>query len=82
MSDRLLDMSQEYEQMQLNFHLTSIYDNTLHEAFSRVLQRLTEPLPYLEELMNVFCAVRNILLAGRLSLTGDIEFPIIESLFI
>ncbi|KJA14372.1 hypothetical protein HYPSUDRAFT_49256 [Hypholoma sublateritium FD-334 SS-4] len=55
-SDRLLDMSPEYEQMQLNFHLTSIYDNTLHEAFSRVLQKLTEPLPYLEELMNVFCA--------------------------
>lgn len=70
-------MSPEFEQMQLNFHLTSIYDNTLHEAFSRVLQKLTEPLPYLEELMNVFCAVRYLLLTEYLSLTRDIEFPIV-----
>ncbi|KAF8969163.1 Gtr1/RagA G protein conserved region-domain-containing protein [Flammula alnicola] len=55
-SDRLLDMSPEYEQMQLNFHLTSIYDHSLHEAFSRVLHKLIESLPYLEELLNVFCA--------------------------
>ncbi|CAA7266983.1 unnamed protein product [Cyclocybe aegerita] len=55
-SDRLLDMSPEYEQMQLNFHLTSVYDHSLHEAFSRVLHKLIESLPYLEELLNVFCA--------------------------
>ncbi|KAF9485140.1 hypothetical protein BDN70DRAFT_796453, partial [Pholiota conissans] len=55
-SDRLLDMSPDYEQMQLNFHLTSVYDHSLHEAFSRVLHKLTESLPYLEELLNVFCA--------------------------
>jgi hypothetical protein len=50
-------MSPDYEQMQLNFHLTSVYDHSLHEAFSRVLHKLTESLPYLEELLNVFCAV-------------------------
>ncbi|KDR78844.1 hypothetical protein GALMADRAFT_244470 [Galerina marginata CBS 339.88] len=55
-SDRLLDMSPEYEQMQLNFHLTSVYDHSLHEAFSRVLHKLIESLPFLEELLNVFCA--------------------------
>ena len=56
-SDRLLDISPEYEQMQLNFHLTSVYDHSLHEAFSKVLHKLIGSLPFLEELLNVFCAV-------------------------
>ncbi|KAG6862513.1 hypothetical protein C0995_000061 [Termitomyces sp. Mi166 len=55
-SDRLLDISTEYEQVQLNFHLTSVYDHSLHEAFSKVLHKLIESLPYLEDLLNVFCA--------------------------
>lgn len=59
--DELLDESPEYEQIPINFHLTSIYDHTLHEAFSRVLQKLVGSLPYLEDLLNVFCAVRTIL---------------------
>ena len=50
-------MSPEYEQMQLNSHLTSVYDHSLYEAFSKVLHKLIESLPYLEELLNVFCAV-------------------------
>ncbi|PFH52945.1 hypothetical protein AMATHDRAFT_138852 [Amanita thiersii Skay4041] len=54
-SDRLLDISPVYEQVQLNFHLTSVYDHSLHAAFSRVLHKLIEPLPYLEEMLNVFC---------------------------
>lgn len=57
-TDRLSDISLEYEQMHLNFHLTSVYDNSLHEAFSKVLHKLIDSLPYLEELLNVFCAVR------------------------
>jgi Ras-related GTP-binding protein C/D len=40
------------------FHLTSIYDHTIHEAFSKVMHKLIEPISYLEELLNVFCAVR------------------------
>ncbi|KAJ8474107.1 hypothetical protein ONZ45_g16062 [Pleurotus djamor] len=63
-SDRLLDISADspedgpnYEQVQLNFHLTSVYDHSLHEAFSRVLHKLLDSLPYLEELLNGFCAV-------------------------
>ena len=55
--DELLDESPEYEQIPINFHLTSIYDHSLHEAFSRVLQKLVGSLPYLEDLLNVFCAV-------------------------
>jgi hypothetical protein len=55
--DRLVDESPEFEQFPLNFHLTSIYDHSLREAFSRVLHKLIDSLPYLEELLNVFCSV-------------------------
>lgn len=55
--DRLLDISSEYEQLPLNFHLTSVHDHSLHEAFSKVLHKLIDSLPYLEDLLNVFCAV-------------------------
>ncbi|KAG6813967.1 hypothetical protein H0H92_005222 [Tricholoma furcatifolium] len=55
-SDRLLDISPDYEPVQLNFHLTSVYDHTLHEAFSKVLHKLIDSLPFLEDLLNVFCA--------------------------
>ncbi|KAI8980041.1 Gtr1/RagA G protein conserved region-domain-containing protein [Trametes punicea] len=46
----------EYEQIPINFQLTSILDHSLHDAFSRVLHKLIDSLPYLEDLLNVFCA--------------------------
>ena len=55
--DELFDTSQEYEQMPVNFHLTSVYDHSIREAFSRVLLKLIDSLPYLEDLLNVFCSV-------------------------
>jgi Ras-related GTP-binding protein C/D len=55
--DELFDTSQEYEQMPVNFHLTSVYDHSIREAFSRVLHKLIDSLPYLEDLLNVFCSV-------------------------
>lgn len=51
------DTSLEIEMLQLQFHLTSIYDHSIYESFSQVVQRVIDPLPYLEDLMNVFCAV-------------------------
>lgn len=66
-SDRLLDVSPDYELNPLDLHLTSVYDHSLHEAFSRVLHKLIDSLPYLEELLNVFCAVR----APSLGLVSD-----------
>ncbi|KAI0683126.1 Gtr1/RagA G protein conserved region-domain-containing protein [Cerioporus squamosus] len=45
----------EYETIPINFQLTSIYDHSLHDAFSRVLHKLIDSLPYLEDLLNVFC---------------------------
>lgn len=55
-TDRLLDLAPGYENIQPNFYLTSIYDHSLHEAFSRVLHKLIDSLPYLEDMLNVFCA--------------------------
>ncbi|KAG2138352.1 Gtr1 raga G protein Gtr2 [Suillus clintonianus] len=54
--DRLLDESPEFEQFPLNFHLTSIYDHSLREAFPRVLHKLIDSLLYLEDLLNIFCS--------------------------
>lgn len=54
--DRLIDINPDYEHLPINFHLTSVYDHSLHESFSKVLQKLVESLPYIEELLNVFCA--------------------------
>ncbi|KAJ7261756.1 Gtr1/RagA G protein conserved region-domain-containing protein [Mycena haematopus] len=49
-------MERECEQMPYNFHLTSVYDHSLHEAFSKVLHKLVHSLPFFEDLLNVFCA--------------------------
>eukprot|EP00041_Stephanoeca_diplocostata_P012875 m.217352 g.217352 ORF g.217352 m.217352 type:complete len:356 (-) comp19123_c0_seq1:238-1305(-) len=37
----------------LSFHLTSIYDHSIFEAFSKVVQNLIQQLPTLEGLLNV-----------------------------
>ncbi|EAU85369.2 Gtr1/RagA G protein Gtr2 [Coprinopsis cinerea okayama7 len=54
--DRLIDINPDYEHLPINFYLTSVYDHSLHESFSKVLQSLVDSLPYLEDLLNVFCA--------------------------
>lgn len=59
--DRLADEGPEFEEVPLNFHLTSVYDHSLHNGFSRVLQKLIDSLSYLEGLLNVFCLVRRFL---------------------
>ena len=50
-------MSEDYEQIPINFHLTSIYDHSTHEAFSKALHRMIGSLPFLEDMLNVFCSV-------------------------
>ena len=55
--EELFDISPELEQMQINLQLTSIYDHSIREAFSKVLQKIIDSLPYLEELLNVFVVV-------------------------
>jgi len=41
----------------VNFYLTSIHDHSLQDAFSRVVHKLIDSLPYIEDLLNVFCGV-------------------------
>jgi len=48
-TDELLDNKL---QVRPQFHLTSIYDHTIFEAFSKIVQRLIPQLPLLEKLMD------------------------------
>lgn len=80
-TDRLLDLAPEYEGIQPNFYLTSVYDHSLREAFSRVLHKLIDSLPYLEDMLNVFCAVRLRLITSKLiTYKMRSEFSITESI--
>ncbi|XP_031632305.1 ras-related GTP-binding protein C [Contarinia nasturtii] len=51
-SDDLVDAG--YDRIHLSFHLTSIYDHSIFEAFSKVVQKLIPQLPKLENLLNIF----------------------------
>lgn len=51
------------EHVHLSFHLTSIYDHSIFEAFSKVVQKLIPQLPTLENLLNILISVSIIILA-------------------
>jgi Ras-related GTP-binding protein C/D len=57
-SDALAD--ENLESIQLSFHLTSIYDHSIFEAFSKIIQKLIQQLPTLENLLNILCSNSNI----------------------
>ncbi|KAF5892567.1 ras-related GTP-binding protein C, partial [Clarias magur] len=42
------------DKLHLSFYLTSIYDHSIFEAFSKVVQKLIPQLPTLENLLNIF----------------------------
>ncbi|CDR40060.1 CYFA0S04e02762g1_1 [Cyberlindnera fabianii] len=48
--DELLDLG--IEGVQVSFHLTSIFDHSIYEAFSRITQKLIFELPSLENLLD------------------------------
>lgn len=48
--DELLDLG--IEGVQVSFHLTSIFDHSIYEAFSRIVQKLIFELPNLENLLD------------------------------
>jgi Ras-related GTP-binding protein C/D len=52
--DELADAGMEH--IHLGFHLTSIYDHSVFEAFSKVVQKLVIELPTLENLLNILCS--------------------------
>ncbi|CAO3672489.1 unnamed protein product [Rhizopus stolonifer] len=54
MSDALANA--QLENIHLTYYLTSIYDNSIYEAFSKIIQKLIRELPALENLLNVLCS--------------------------
>lgn len=52
--DELTDIGME--NVVLSFHLTSIFDHSIFEAFSKVIQKLIPQLPTLEKLLDTFCS--------------------------
>jgi len=52
-ADELADAGLSHDAIPISYHLTSIYDHSVFEAFSRVVQRLIPELPTLEHLLNV-----------------------------
>lgn len=52
--DDLMDSG--LENIELSFSLTSIFDHSIHEAFSKVIQKLIPQLGALENLLNIFCS--------------------------
>jgi len=53
-TDELTDAGVSPDSIHIRYHLTSIYDHSIYEALSRVVQRLIPQLPTLENLLNVF----------------------------
>lgn len=52
-TDELAEAGVSPDSVQIRYHLTSIYDYSIYEALSRVVQRLIPQLPTLENLLNV-----------------------------
>lgn len=53
--DELIDADLEF--VKISYHLTSIYDHSIFEAFSKVVQKLIPQLDSLEHLLNLFISV-------------------------
>jgi Ras-related GTP-binding protein C/D len=60
------------EGIHLSFYLTSIYDHSIFEAFSRVVQKLIPQLPTLENLLNILISV-SALLSPPLSIPSSLS---------
>lgn len=52
--DELSDLG--YDNAPVSFHQTSIYDHSIFEAISKVIQKLLPQLPTLESLLNSLCS--------------------------
>lgn len=50
--DELAD--QGMDNIRITYHMTSIYDHSIFEAFSKVIQKLIKQLPALETLLDIF----------------------------
>jgi Ras-related GTP-binding protein C/D len=62
------------DNLHIRYHLTSIYDHSIYEALSRVVQRLIPQLPTLENLLNV--------LVSTCSMEKAYLFDVVSKLYI
>ncbi|KAI9297458.1 ras-related GTP binding C [Neoconidiobolus thromboides FSU 785] len=68
--DELADVG--LENIPLAFYLTSIYDHSIFEAFSKVIQKMIRQLPTLENLLNILCSNSGIEKAYLFDITSKI----------
>jgi Ras-related GTP-binding protein C/D len=73
-TDELTDAGVSPDAIQIRYHLTSIYDHSIYEALSRVVQRLIPQLPTLENLLNV--------LVSTCSMEKAYLFDVVSKLYI
>jgi Ras-related GTP-binding protein C/D len=73
-TDELTDAGVSTDSIQIRYHLTSIYDHSVYEALSRVVQRLIPQLPTLENLLNV--------LVSTCSMEKAYLFDVVSKLYI
>jgi Ras-related GTP-binding protein C/D len=73
-TDELTDAGVSLDSVQIRYHLTSIYDHSIYEALSRVVQRLIPQLPTLENLLNV--------LVSTCSMEKAYLFDVVSKLYI
>jgi Ras-related GTP-binding protein C/D len=50
----------QLESVHINYHMTSIYDHSIFEAFSKVIQKLVKQLPALIKLLDLFNSASNV----------------------
>ena len=73
-TDELTDAGVSPDNVHIRYHLTSIYDHSIYEALSRVVQRLIPQLPTLENLLNV--------LVSTCSMEKAYLFDVVSKLYI
>lgn len=73
-TDELLEVGVSPDGVHIRYHLTSIYDHSIYEALSRVVQRLIPQLPTMENLLNV--------LVSTCSMEKAYLFDIVSKLYI
>lgn len=55
-----MELSELNEAVVISYHLTSIYDHSVLEAFSKVIQKMVPQLPTLENLLDILISTCNI----------------------
>ncbi|KAI9209284.1 Gtr1/RagA G protein conserved region-domain-containing protein [Polychytrium aggregatum] len=70
----IMDILTDYNiaEIPINFYLTSIYDHSIFEAFSKVIQKLIPQLPTLENILNMLCLNSGIEKAFLFDITSKI----------